>query len=123
MSVWKLHNKHRDRVFGVQLEATDNGGLSGTVNDQEATFQANGQWAASDSIPGRNYSAFSFSGRSGDPSPIFYSASGIMTGPGNNPTNIVISLLLARTGDGTSESWSGTLYPDANEDETAGAPQ
>lgn len=113
MPVWKLYNRKRDRLFSIELQAGNNGELSGTVTDEEATFEANGQWAASGSIPGRNYSAFSFSGRSADPSPIFYSASGIMTGPGSNPQSITISILLAHTSDGTTEAWSGSLLPSA----------
>lgn len=115
MAQWKLHRPQKDRILSVDLNADGNGNLSGTMTydplDQGPNFPASyavtGNWAASGSLPGRNYSAFSFSGRSADPDPNSIAVAGIMTGSGSSPTSIDLYLIWTSSATGAPENYGG----------------
>ena len=70
-----------------------------------------GSWAASGSLPGRNASAFSFSGAVGDPAPTFVAAVGIMIGPGPSPTQINLRMSESASTNGSLTKSTATLLP------------
>jgi hypothetical protein len=64
------------------------------------------------SAPGRaNASGFYFVSETGEPNPLFLSATGIMVGPGPAPTSIAISVTQASTADSSQQQYEGELYP------------
>src|SRR5260370_17123374 len=90
MAHWKLASS--DHTMALDLNAADNGALNGALTYAGASYNVAGGWDAAGSVPGRNYSALSVSGRT--PSlpdvPNWISASGIMAGAraGAAPTKI-----------------------------------
>ncbi|MFN0112578.1 MAG: alkaline phosphatase family protein [Blastocatellia bacterium] len=121
MSSWNLISL--DQIVAVSLEASgDNGQLSGTLTFEGKNYPVNGGWDASGSIPGRNFSAFSLSGRTQTQPdvPDWISAAGIMTGPGDKPTQIEIRLSVSSSSDGTLRKYSGVLYDSDVTDERLG---
>jgi phospholipase C len=111
MSTWKLATP--DYSVTLNLNAADNGALNGTLTFQGTSYNVAGGWDAAGSVPGRNYSAFSVSGRTpGLPDvPNWIAAAGIMTGPGNAPSKIDIRVGVSSSADGTLKRYSGVLVP------------
>lgn len=107
MSEWRLASS--DHRCSVALEANDNGPLSGALTYEGQTYNVAGGWDASFSVPGRNFSAFSLFGRTGNPIPDFVAATGIMTGPGTAPTQIDIQLDVSSSNAGTIQHYKGVL--------------
>lgn len=107
MPEWRLASS--DRRCSVALEANDNGPLSGALTYEGQTYNVAGGWSASFSVPGRNFSAFSLFGRTGNSIPDFVAATGIMTGAGTAPTQIDIQLDVSSSNAGTTEHYKGVL--------------
>jgi len=111
MAHWKLASS--DRTMALDLNAADNGALNGTLTYTGAGYNVAGGWDAAGSVPGRNYSAFSLSGRT--PSlpdvPNWISAGGIVTGPGTAPTQINIQADVSSSSDGSLKHYEGVLVP------------
>jgi hypothetical protein len=114
MAQWKMHRTQRDRILTVDLNVDSKGGLSGTmtydpldVPNFPSSYAVTGSWAASGSLPGRNYSAFSFAGRSADPDPNFIAVTGIMTGAGASPLSIDLYLVWTSSESGAPEDFGG----------------
>ena len=63
MAQWKLASTSPPLTLNVS--AGDEGALSGTFATALGSYSVSGSWAASGSLPGRNASAFSFSGAAG----------------------------------------------------------
>ncbi|MGA8431953.1 MAG: hypothetical protein WB729_19170 [Candidatus Sulfotelmatobacter sp.] len=108
MSHWKLASS--DRTLALDVEATDNGPMSGTMTYQGKAYSVTGSWAASGSMPQRNASAFTLSGPTGEAAPNFIAATGIMIGSGN-PTQVNIQVDASSSADGTIQRYTGALYP------------
>jgi UDP-2,3-diacylglucosamine pyrophosphatase LpxH len=110
---WKLATP--DNIVTLNLNAADNGAMNGTLTYQGISYDVAGGWDAAGSIPGRNYSAFSVSGRTPGPPdvPNWIAAAGIMTGPGNAPSRIDIRVGVSSAADGTLVRYSGVLFPSA----------
>lgn len=102
-----------DRKLSVDLNAGDNGSLSGNITFNGERIAVSGGWSAAGSIPGRGASAFSFCGRTNPPSdvPMWIAASGTMAGPGTKPTGIDIRLTASSSADGAHQPYSATLTP------------
>ena len=109
MHIWRLASS--DHVCSVALEADDGGPLNGAIIFQGQTYNVAGGWDASFSLPGRNFSAFALSGRTGTNVPDFVGATGIMTGESNAPTQIDIQLDVSSCNDGTIKHYKGVLVP------------
>lgn len=111
MPSWKLASS--DNALALDLNANDDGAISGSVTHDGREYPVTGAWAASGSIPGRNASAFALSGRTQTTPdvPNFLAAAGIMTGPGNNPTRIDIRASVSSSSDGSLSYYSGALIP------------
>ncbi|MGA2522437.1 MAG: hypothetical protein ABSG81_16645 [Acidimicrobiales bacterium] len=112
MAQWKLASA--SPPFTLDVSAGDNGPLSGTFTTALGTYPVSGSWAASFSIPGRNASAFSFSGAvspAGSAATTFIAAVGIMIGPGPSPTQINLRVSESSSGDGSLTESAATLLP------------
>src|SRR5258708_6960115 len=111
MAHWKLASS--DHTMALDLNAADNGALNGALTYAGASYNVAGGWDAAGSVPGRNYSALSLSGRTpGLPDvPNWIAAAGIMTGPGNAPSKIDIRVGVSSSADGTLTRYSGVLVP------------
>ena len=108
---WRLANG--DRTVTVDLNAGDSGSLNGTLTVSDRIYPVSGGWSASGSLPGRNYSAFSVSGRTQNlpDVPNWVAAAGIMIGPGGAPERIDINLGETFSSDGKFNRFSGSLFP------------
>jgi hypothetical protein len=112
MSHWKLASS--DHTFTLDVEASDDSPMNGTLTYQGKSYSVTGTWAASGSMPQRNASAFALSGFTGkltEGMPNFIAATGIMTGPGGSPTKIDIQADSSSSADGTIQRYTGVLYP------------
>jgi hypothetical protein len=100
-------------MMTLDLNAADDGALNGTLTYAWALYNVAGGWDAAGSIPGRNYSAFSLSGRTAPlpDVPNWISASGIMTGSGTAPTQITIQADVSSSSDGSLKHYEGVLVP------------
>ncbi|MFN0112579.1 MAG: hypothetical protein ACKVZH_27290 [Blastocatellia bacterium] len=87
--------------------------MSGTLTFEGKSYPVDGGWSASGSISGRNFSAFSLSGRTQTlpDVPDWVSAAGIMTGPGDNPAKIEIQVDVVSSSTGEFSNYNGTLLP------------
>jgi hypothetical protein len=108
---WNLASAGRG--VSVNLNASDNGALGGTITYKNRTYPVTGAWAAAGSIAGRTASAFSLAGRTQTTPdvPNFISASGIMMGPGNAPQSIEIRLGVSSSSDGSLIGETAVLLP------------
>lgn len=98
----------------LDVDAGDNGPVSGTLTVGATAFPVSGSWAASFSVPERHASAFSFSGAvspAGSAVTTFVAAAGIMTGPGPSPVQIAIRIFVSSSGDGTMTPYNLVLLP------------
>ena len=109
MAQWKLASASPPLTLDVN--AGDEGPLNGTFTTALGTYPVSGSWAASDSLPGRNASAFSFSGAVGDPAPTFVAAVGIMIGPGPSPLQINLRMSESSSANGGLTESEATLLP------------
>lgn len=111
MGTWKLASA--DNIVALDLNVSDDGPLNGTLTYEGRMYPVTGAWAASDSVLGRNASAFSLSGRTQDlpDVPNFIAASGIMAGSGTDPTRIDIRVGVTSSSDETLNNYSGVLIP------------
>lgn len=115
MSNWNLGSKpypdgSRDVVIAFQNNDA-NGQMSGTLQFKGDTYHVNGNWAASGSVPGRNYSAFALWGSNQQGATVYVAAAGTMVGPGGSPQEIVLNLIRASTADDEQYGWDGLLLP------------
>lgn len=111
-SIWKLASA--DRRYSLALEVTDNGALNGALIYDGTRYSVAGGWDASFSLPGRNFSAFALSGfteQVTEGAPNFVASTGIMTGPGNAPTQIDIQMDVSSSSDGSFHQYKGVLLP------------
>jgi hypothetical protein len=108
-SLWKLASA--DRRYSVALEEADNGALNGALIFDGTTYAVGGAWAASGSLPGRNFSAFAVAGSTQQAVPSYVAATGLMTGPGTAPTQIDIQMDVSSSSDGSVNHYKGTLLP------------
>lgn len=102
MTKWNLASADSQVVLTVE-EDDASGAMTGSLQAHGTTFQVNGGWSASGSVPGRNASAFAVSGNDGLAAPTWVSATGIMVGPGGSPQSIEIQIDVATP--------SGVLIP------------
>ena len=115
MSNWNLGSApnpdgSRDVVIAFQNDDA-NGQMSGTLQFQGDTYYINGNWAASGSVPGRNYSAFALWGSDQQSATQYVAVAGTMKGPGPAPESIDMNLIRASTGDDEQYGWDGLLLP------------
>ena len=90
MSNWNMGSEEhsdgsRDVVIAFENDDSD-GQMSGTLQFQGDTYTINGQWAASGSWPGRNFSAFALWGKDQQAGTQYVAVAGTMIGPGPSPT-------------------------------------
>jgi hypothetical protein len=115
MSNWNLGsalNSDGSRDVIVSFQNDDaNGQMAGTLQFQGTSYSINGNWAASGSVPGRNYSAFALWGSDGQSATQYVAATGTMAGPGDDPQSIDLNLIRASTGDDEQYGWDGKLLP------------
>jgi hypothetical protein len=109
MSTWKLATP--DKILAMSLDASDNGPMKGTLTYDGVSFPVNGGWVASGSVSGRNFSAFALYGSNQVAAPDWISAAGIMTGPGNRPTQIDIQVDISSSPSGRLSHYSAILLP------------
>jgi len=100
----------RDVVIVFQNDDS-NGAMAGTLTFEGGTFGISGNWAASGSISGRNYSAFALYGSNGQAATQYIAATGTMAGPGPSPQSIQLNLIRVSTGDDLQYGWDGKLLP------------
>lgn len=115
MSNWNLGSEphpdgSRDVVIAFQNDDS-NGQMSGTLVFKGDTYYVNGNWAASGSVPGRNFSAFALWGSNQQGATVYIAAAGTMAGPGPSPKSIDLNLIRASTGDDEQYGWDGLLLP------------
>jgi hypothetical protein len=106
---WKLASANPPLTLDVS--ADDNGGVNGTFVTALGSYAVSGSWAASGSLPGRNASAFSFSGTANGPVNTFVAAVGIMIGPGPSPAQINLRVSESSAGNGSLTESTATLLP------------
>jgi hypothetical protein len=115
MSNWNMGSEqHPDGSRDVVIAFVNddaNGQVGGTLTFQGRTFYVNGNWAASGSIPGRNYSAFALWGTDQQAATEYVAATGTVNGPGPAPVRIDLNLIRVSTGDDSQYGWDGTLLP------------
>ncbi|SRR5712692_1970652 len=110
MGNWKLASP--DQTLALDVDASGaTGTMNGTLNCLGISYRVTGGWDASGSVPGRNFSAFALSGDNGATAPNWIAATGIMTGPGNAPTQIDIQVEVSSSSDGTLNHYKGVLVP------------
>ncbi len=109
MSTWKLASS--DKTLAMSIDASDSGPMTGTLTYQGVSFPVKGGWVASGSVAGRNFSAFALYGSNQAVAPDWISAAGIMTGPGNRPTQIEIQVEVSSSPSGKLSHYSGILLP------------
>ena len=115
MSNWNLGSEpHPDgsRDVVVNFQNDDSiGKMTGTLHFKGDAYSVNGNWAASGSLPGRNFSAFALWGSNGQDATVYVAAAGTMTGPGTAPQRIDLNLIRASTTDDEQYGWDGKLLP------------
>lgn len=115
VSNWNMASEQQSNgspVVVISFQNDDsNGQMSGTLQFQGDTYYVNGNWAASGSVPGRNYSAFALWGSDQQGATQYIAAAGTMIGPGGSPESIDLNLIRASTGDDEQYGWDGKLLP------------
>lgn len=115
MSDWNMASVEQSNgspVVVISFQNDDsNGQMSGTLQFEGDTYYVNGNWAASGSVPGRNYSAFALWGSNQQGATVYIAAAGTMIGPGPSPESIDLNLIRASTGDDEQYGWDGKLLP------------
>jgi hypothetical protein len=108
---WNLASTNTVPAIKLNVDASGNGPVSGTITCGDDTYAVSGNWAASGSVPGRNASVFNITGNSPDPGPRFLAAAGIMVGPGGAPTQITLQIFIASSADGSLQYFGSVLSP------------
>ncbi|TRD11865.1 hypothetical protein FGU71_08365 [Erythrobacter insulae] len=103
--------KSTDGSASINVSANGNGQMAGTVVFQDVNYAVTGEWAAADSVPGRNYSAFFLGGSDDQTAPEFIAVGGTMKGPGSAPVSISMNLIRTDSTDGLQYGWSGEMVP------------
>ncbi|NNC73037.1 MAG: hypothetical protein HKN78_09200 [Sphingomonadaceae bacterium] len=115
MSTWILGSEEQSdgsRDVTIDFQNDDSTGqMGGTLVFKGKPFFIKGAWAASGSIPGRNYSAFSLWGSDQQDATEFVAVAGTMDGPGSAPQSISMNLIRVSTGDDEQYGWDGVLKP------------
>lgn len=115
MSTWIMASKlNHDGSRDVAIHFTNNdanGAMSGTLTFKDDNYAITGNWAASGSVPGRNYSAFALFGNDLQAATQYVAAAGTLEGSGQNPDSIQLNLIRASTGDDQQYGWDGKLLP------------
>ena len=106
---WNLASPDFNVALSVYVDS-DKAALNGTLTFHGTMYAVSGPWAAS-GVDGRLASAFSVWGSTQSGSPDFIAATGIMTGPGDAPTQIDIRVSMSSSIDGSRDSYSGVLVP------------
>ena len=109
--IWNLATP--DRRYGVTLQASDEGALSGTLIFEGTRYTVVGGWDAQFSLPGRNFSAFSLSGyiEQGTDAPSYIASAGYMYGSSGAPDGINILMDVSSSANGSVEQFRGVLNP------------
>lgn len=109
MSAWNMASD--DGTLQIAFVTDDaTGAIGGTLVFQKVEYTVSGNWGASNSIPGRNYSAFAIYATEG--SGLYYlSMVGTIEGPGSAPTSMDINLNRADCSDGQQFGYDGLLTP------------
>lgn len=115
MSNWNMGSEvnsdgSRDVIIAFQNDDA-NGQMSGTLQFKGRSFYVNGNWAASGSVPGRNFSAFALWGTDGQDATEYVAVAGTMVGPGPAPESIDMNLIRVSTADDEQYGWDGLLLP------------
>lgn len=115
MSNWNLGSEmHPNGTRDVEIAFVNDdsiGRVGGTLTFMGRRFSVNGNWAASGSVPGRNYSAFALWGTDGQGATEYVAATGTVQGPGPAPTRIDMNLIRVSTADDEQYGWDGKLLP------------
>lgn len=109
MSAWYM--KSDDGVLQIAFATDDStGAVSGTLIFQDVEYGVSGNWGASGSIPGRDYSAFAIYAT--EPSGMYYLGMvGTIQGPGSSPTSMQVNLNRADCSDGFQLGYDAVLMP------------
>ena len=112
MSLWNLASA--DGTLTLSLTANDDNGAiqaPSTVWFHGNAHNVTGSWIASNAGLAVA-TAFALSGNTQtSPNPLFLAASGIVIGPGSNPTSISISATQASSGDSDQKQYTAELFP------------
>ncbi|MCK0127449.1 hypothetical protein [Erythrobacter sp. F6033] len=108
--MWNMKSADGETSIGVSASGT--GEMSGTLVFQEVAYEVTGEWAASGSVPGRDYSAFYLGGGNSKSAPEFIAAAGTMKGPGSAPESIALNLIRTDSHTGLQYGWDGELLPE-----------
>jgi hypothetical protein len=114
MSNWEMGSKpYSDGSRDVKINFLTNdatGAVGGTLWFKNMVFTVHGQWSASGSVPGRNFSGFALYGADSGAAD-YVAAGGTMVGPGGSPQSIQLNLIRVETGNGHQYGWDGELLP------------
>ena len=111
MTSWNLASADRLVALDLVLSGSETEILTGTIEVEGTTYGVAGSWAASGSVPGRNYSAFAVWGSTSESATRYVAAAGIMLGLAGAPTQIDIQVGVSSSADGTLSRHSATLLP------------
>lgn len=100
-----------DGTVSINFNVDGGGGVSGSMVKSGESYAIAGRWAASFSVPGRNFSAFEVSGQAPNVDSHFIAASGNMSGPGGWPNAVQIAGAACSVTDGVVNTFNQTLLP------------
>ncbi|MFM5895360.1 MAG: hypothetical protein ACKOQM_13130 [Novosphingobium sp.] len=100
-----------DGTVSINFNVDGNGGVGGSMVKSGENYTIGGQWSASGSIPGRNFSAFEVSGQDPSVDSHYIAAAGNMSGPGDWPWAVQIGGAACSVTDGVVNSFIQTLLP------------
>ncbi|MEL6369086.1 MAG: hypothetical protein AAFR03_00060 [Pseudomonadota bacterium] len=112
--MWNLASV--DGTISMVVSADGSGNLSGAMTIYGQEYSVQGEWAASGSVAGRNFSSFSLAGSfdTAPSVPNLLAAAGIMTGPGGWPISVQISGNIAPSAGAGMRNFSTVLLPVMN---------
>jgi phospholipase C len=108
---WNLSTLDGASPLILTVNDGGDGSLAGSLTCGGVAYSVSGAWAASGAVPGRNASAFCLSGGTSDPGPTMLAAAGIMTGSGQQPTQVTLQVTVSSSADGGLRTFSGVLVP------------
>ena len=114
MANWNMGSPEVNGVREMMIDIAHDdstGAMEGKITLRDTTYSVTGNWAASGSIAGRNYSAFELIGQNASPDPTFIAAAGTMKGPGASPQSVEINANTASSANGIEFGYSGELFP------------
>ncbi len=100
-----------DGTVSINFNADGGGAISGTMVKNGENYAIAGGWAASGSVPGRNFSAFEVSGQDPNADSHYIAAAGNMSGPGDWPNAVQIAGAACSVTDGVVNAFTQTLLP------------